>query len=88
MKTNRKDKINSVTKLALLNTFIGVILAFILYWFLPYILNYPANTINNDFQVQMVGITYTFQYCILVTLLAIFIFTAFYVCYRKLNFSI
>lgn len=87
MKTNGKNKINSVTKLALLNTLIGVILAFILYWFLPYILNYPANTINNDFQIQMVGITYTFQYCILVVLLAIFVFISFAISYRKLSFS-
>ena len=74
---NKKKKINSGIRLALINTGIGIILAFILYWILPYILNYPANTINNDFQVQMVGITYTLQYCILVFLLAIFIFTTF-----------
>lgn len=88
MKKDKKMKINSGIKLALVNTGIGIILAFILYWILPYILNYPTNTINNDFQVQMVGITYTLQYCILVFLLAIFIFTAFSISYRKLNFSI
>ncbi len=87
METNKKKKISSVTKLALVNTGIGIILAFILYWVLPYILNYPANTINNDFQVQMVGITYTLQYCILVFLLAIFVFATFSISYRKLNFS-
>lgn len=85
---NKKKKINSGIRLALINTGIGIILAFILYWILPYILNYPANTINNDFQVQMVGITYTLQYCILVFLLAIFIFATFSISYRKLNFSI
>ena len=88
MKKDKKMKINSGIKLALVNTGIGIILAFILYWILPYILNYPTNTINNDFQVQIVGITYTLQYCILVFLLAIFIFTAFSISYRKLNFSI
>lgn len=88
MKKDKKMKINSGIKLALVNTGIGIILAFILYWILPYILNYPTNTINNDFQVQMVGITYTLQYCILVFLLAIFIFTTFSISYRKLNFSI
>ncbi len=88
METNKREKINSVTKLALINTGIGIILAFILYWVLPYILNYPANTIDNDFQVQMVGITYTLQYCILVFLLAIFVFATFSISYRKLNFSI
>lgn len=86
MKTNKKT--NSVTRLALLNTGIGIILAFILYWILPYILNYPANTIDNDFQIQMVGITYSLQYFTLVCLLAVFVFATFAISYRKLNFSI
>lgn len=78
-------KNNSIIKLALVNTLVGIVLAFILYWLLPYILNYPENTINNDFQIQMVGITYTVQYCILVVLLAIFVFSTFAISYRKLN---
>ena len=73
----KKLKIESVTKLALVNTLAGLVLAGILYFVLPYLLNYPENTIDNDFQVQMVGIKYSMQYLILVTILAILVFITF-----------
>lgn len=78
-------KINSVTKLSLINTLVGVILASILYFFLPYILNYPPNSIDNDFQLQTVGLGYSMQYFILVLILAILIFFTFRGFYRKLS---
>ena len=81
----KKLKIDSVTKLALVNTFAGLVLAGILYFLLPYLLNYPENTIDNDFQVQMVGIKYSMQYLILVTILAILVFITFKLSYRKLS---
>lgn len=86
MKTNKNklSRIDSVTKLALVNTFAGIILAMILYFLLPYILNYPVNTIDNDFQIEIVGIKYSMQYLILVSILAIFIFFTFKLSYRKI----
>lgn len=81
----KKLKIESVTKLALVNTLAGLVLAGILYFVLPYLLNYPENTIDNDFQVQMVGIKYSMQYLILVTILAILVFITFKLSYRKLS---
>lgn len=78
-------KIDSVTKLALVNTFAGLVLAGILYFLLPYLLNYPENTIDNDFQVQMVGIKYSMQYLVLVSILALFVFITFKLSYRKLS---
>lgn len=83
----KKDKksLHSISKLAFYNVMIGIVLALALYFLLPYILNYPPNTIDNDFQVQMVGIKYTYQYAILVTFLAISIFCAFKFSYRKLS---
>ena len=62
----KKDKksLHSISKLAFYNVMIGIVLALALYFLLPYILNYPPNTIDNDFQVQMVGIKYTYQYAI------------------------
>ena len=80
----KKFKIESVTKLALVNTFAGLVLAGILYFLLPYLLNYPENTIDNDFQVQMVGIKYSMQYLILVCILAVLVFLTFKLSYRKL----
>lgn len=86
MKTNKNklSRIDSVTKLALVNTFAGIILAMILYFLLPYILNYPVNTIDNDFQIEIVGIKYSMQYLILVSILAIFVFFTFKLSYRKI----
>ncbi len=86
MKTNKNklSRIDSVTKLALVNTFAGIILAMILYFLLPYILNYPVNTIDNDFQIEIVGIKYSMQYLILVSILAIFVFFIFKLSYRKI----
>ncbi len=84
MKKNKK-KFDSVTKLAIVNILIGFALTFGLYFLLPYILNYPPNTIDNDFQIQMVGIHYTAQYAIVVGLSAILIFLAFKFSYRRLS---
>ena len=84
MKKSRKN-FDSVTKLAIVNILIGFALTFGLYFLLPYILNYPPNTIDNDFQIQMVGIHYTAQYAIVVGLSAILIFLAFKFSYRRLS---
>ena len=55
MKLNIK-KIKSYKTLALLNAFIATLIMIILYFTLPSILNYPKNSIDNDFQVEIVGI--------------------------------
>ena len=80
-------KINSTTKLALINAFIGLILGGIVYFFLPYILNYPPNSIDNEFQLKTVGIGYSMQYFILISILLVLIFFTFKIFYRKISNS-
>ena len=72
------------TKLSFVNTFTLIILTCILYFLIPYILNYPKNTIDNNFQVQVVGIKYSMQFLILSCVLSISLFLAFKFFYRNL----
>lgn len=84
-KSNNKKKINNLSynKLAFLNSLIAFVLVIILYFALPKILNYPSNTIDNDFQIKVVGITYTSQFLILATLIVSFIFLFVRFIYKK-----
>ena len=50
--------IDNEKKLALVNTLILLIIAAVLYFALPSVLNYPPNSIDNDFQIEIVGITF------------------------------
>ena len=65
---NKIFRINSTKKLAIINTLIFALIASTLYIFIPKILNYPPNSIDNDFQVQIVGIKYTNQFLILISI--------------------
>lgn len=80
---NKKNNI-SYNKLAFLNSLIALVLVIILYFTLPKILNYPTNTIDNDFQIKVVGITYTSQFIILATLIVTFIYLFVRLIYKKL----
>lgn len=82
-KFNNKNNI-SYNRLAFFNTIIALVLVIILYFALPKVLNYPSNTINNDFQIQVVGITYTSQFIILATLIVLFIYFFVRLIYKKL----
>ncbi len=82
---NSRRKTLSSKRLALYITLFGIFLAAILYFVLPYILNYPANTIDNDFQIKMVGIKYTHQYLILVSVLVVLVYSAFLIACGKLS---
>ena len=74
----------SYNKLTIYNTLIALVLVTILYFALPKILNYPTNTIDNDFQVQVVGIKYTAQFLTLASLIVGFVFVFNRLVYKKL----
>ncbi len=78
----------SYNKLSLFNSLIALVLVIILYFVLPKILNYPSNTIDNDFQIKVVGITYTSQFIILATLIVGFIYFFVRLIYKKLYIGI
>lgn len=81
---NKFIKKISVNKIAFYNALFAAILVCILYFVLPKILNYPANTINNDFQLQVVGIKYNTQFIVLASLIVMFIFLFVKLVYNKL----
>ena len=66
--------INSTKKIAIINTFVLTIVALILYPAIPKLLNYPEYSIDNDFQISVVGIKYSHQFLILFVALATFFF--------------
>lgn len=87
MKNNKVKKDNiklSYNKLTIYNTLIALVLVIILYFALPKILNYPTNTIDNDFQIQVVGIKYTAQFITLASLIVGFVFVFIRLVYRRL----
>lgn len=78
-------KIKSYKILALLNAFIGLLIMTILYFTLPSILNYPPNSIDNQFQVEVVGIKYTHQFIILSAVIVSIFYFSFRFVYGKMN---
>lgn len=57
--------------LKIITLYLGIpaLIAMCLYRFLPTILNYPPNSIDNTFQLEFDGITYTQQYILLISLI-------------------
>ncbi len=55
-----------------LYSFIPILIVTILYPILPRLLNYPADSIDNQFQIKLDGITYTVQYLFLIILVVFF----------------
>lgn len=55
----------------IISLYLGIpaLIAMCLYKFLPIILNYPPNSIDNAFQLEFDGITYTQQYILLISLI-------------------
>lgn len=54
---------------------------------MPFVLNYPPNSIDNDFQIEIVGIKYSTQFLILITILLILLYTTLRIVYSKLSLS-
>ena len=87
MVLNKLLKIDSEKKLAFVNTLVFALIAAILYFTLPTVLNYPPNSIDNDFQVQIVGIKYSTQFLILICILLVLLYTILHFVYSKLSLS-
>lgn len=79
--------IDNEKTLALANCIIFTLLATILYFVLPTVLNYPPNSVDTDFQVEVVGIKYTTQFIIIVSILVILLYIALKFIYKKLSLS-
>ena len=86
-KNNSHNYTNNVSRLALINTFILILIATILYFVLPTLLNYPPHSIDNDFQIEIVGIKYTHQFLILILLLVLFVYITLRIIYSKCYIS-
>lgn len=84
-KKNNFFSILSEKKLALINTLIFALTALILYFVLPMVLNYPPNSIDNAFQIKIVGITYTTQFLILISILLVLLYIALRILYSKIS---
>lgn len=84
---NRTFKINSTKQLVRINTLILVFIAIILYIVIPKLLNYPENSIDNEFQVMTVGIKYTHQFIILFIILVLLFYLTIKMVFNKFNIS-
>ncbi len=87
MKPIRIFNIDNEKKLAFVNTLIFAMIATVLYFTLPFVLNYPPNSTDNSFQIEIVGITYTTQFFIIISILLILLYIALRFIYSKLSLS-
>ena len=87
MKSIKIFNIDNEKKLAFVNTLIFAMIAAVLYFVLPFVLNYPPNSIDNNFQKEIVGIKYTTQFIIIISILLILLYIALRVVYSKLSLS-
>ena len=87
MKSIKIFNIDNEKKLALVNTLMFVVIAAVLYFALPFVLNYPPNSTDNSFQIEIVGITYTTQFLIIISILLILLYIALRLVYSKLSLS-
>lgn len=87
MKFKNIFNINTEKKLAFANTLVFALIAVILYFTLPFVLNYPPNSIDNEFQLEIVGIKYSTQFLILIAILLILLYTTLRIVYNKLSFG-
>ena len=87
MKSIKIFNIDNEKKLALVNTLIFAIIAAVLYFVLPFVLNYPPNSTDNSFQIEIVGITYSTQFIIIISILLVLLYIALRVIYSKLSLS-
>ncbi len=85
MKFKNFFKINTEKKLAFANTLVLAVIAVILYFTLPFVLNYPPNSIDNNFQLEIVGIKYSTQFLILISILLVLLYTTLRIVYSKLS---
>ena len=87
MKSIKIFNIDNEKKLALVNTLMFAVIAAVLYFALPFVLNYPPNSTDNSFQIEIVGITYTTQFLIIISILLILLYIALRLVYSKLSLS-
>lgn len=87
MKFKNIFNINTEKKLAFANTLVFALIAVILYFTLPFVLNYPPNSIDNEFQLEIVGIKYSTQFLVLIAILLILLYTTLRIVYNKLSFG-
>ena len=87
MKSIKIFSIDNEKKLALVNTLIFALIAAVLYFALPSVLNYPPNSTDNSFQIEIVGITYTTQFVIIISILLVLLYIALRFIYGKMSLS-
>jgi signal transduction histidine kinase len=67
-KQYQKLELKPSIKIIIVNNIVTIVIAFMFYYLLPIILNYPPFSVNTDFQVRVTGIKYIYQYLIIVSL--------------------
>lgn len=80
-----KEKINRLPihiKITITHILILLMIEIVFYPLIPFLLNYPPDSINNDFQVQVAGLKYSTQY---IGLSAIILIGAAIILYRVLK---
>lgn len=81
----KKPYIKNIIKIFLFYLIIPFLIVLLLYPLLPTLLNYPPDSINNQFQIEFDGVTYTQQYLIIIILVFFFSFVMLMARMRTIN---
>lgn len=81
----KKRRLKITTKLMLLDNLLYLFFGAIVYPLIPYLLNYPSNSIDNQFQSVVVGMQYTDQFVLIFILGLLLNWITLYFFFRKLN---
>lgn len=85
MKQKKKKEIKITTKLIIIDNLLYLFFGLIMYPLIPFILNYPPNSIDNEFQSVVVGMQYSVQFIFIFILGIILNCITLYVFFKKLN---
>ena len=81
----RSLKLKPTAWMILVNNTVTIIIGAIFHFLLPLVLNYPPYSINNEFQLRVSGIYYTWQYILIVLIILAFTDIFILVRLRKLD---
>lgn len=85
-----KEKINKLPmhiKITIIHIMILLMIEIIFYPLIPFLLNYPPDSINNEFQIQVAGLKYSTQYIGLSTIIILGVTFILYKVVKKASYN-
>ena len=85
MERKKKSNLKITTKIILIDNLLYLFFGLIMYPLIPFLLNYPPNSIDNEFQSAVVGMQYSVQFVFIFILGILLNCITLYLFFNKLN---